>query len=66
VMDSAGHILAAGAILRVAPGATEGEQAGEGARTTAAVAASYYGAVLKVSEDGLLTMYWNGQRLWQL
>ena len=37
----------------------------EGARTTAAMAASRFGPVLKVSEDGAMTFY-DGQRIWDL
>ena len=37
----------------------------EGARTTAALAASRFGPVLKVSEDGLITCY-DGGRVWDL
>jgi hypothetical protein len=37
----------------------------EGARTTAALAASRYGPVLKVSEDGAMTFY-DGLRIWDL
>jgi hypothetical protein len=37
----------------------------EGARTTAALAASRFGPVLKVSEDGLITFY-DGGRVWDL
>jgi hypothetical protein len=38
----------------------------EGARTLAALAASYHGPVLKVSEDGFLTMYLGGRRVWEM
>jgi hypothetical protein len=37
----------------------------EGARTTAAVTASRYGPVLKVSEDGLVTFY-DGGKVWDI
>jgi DNA integrity scanning protein DisA with diadenylate cyclase activity len=64
VVDRDARLLAAGAILRHAPidDAEQGE-AIEGARTTAAVAASRYGPVLKVSEDGIITFF-AGQRIW--
>ena len=39
---------------------------GEGSRTAAAVAASHFGSVLKVSEDGMLSHYRGGQCLWEL
>jgi hypothetical protein len=37
----------------------------EGARTTAALAASRHGPVLKVSADGAITCY-DGRRLWEI
>jgi len=38
----------------------------EGGRTTAAVAASRFGNVLKTSEDGLVAFYQNGQKVWEM
>ena len=38
----------------------------EGARTTAAMAAGRFGAVLKVSEDGLMTFYDRQERIWDM
>ena len=38
----------------------------EGGRTTAAIAASRYGTVLKISEDGLMSMYRGGRCLWEM
>jgi hypothetical protein len=66
VVDAAGRLLAAGAILRHPPG-EEAEQEGvvEGARTTAAVVACRYGPVLKVSEDGVITFF-DRQRVWDI
>jgi hypothetical protein len=66
VMDRHGRLLAAGAILRHPP-AEESEQGGEveGARTTAALAASRFGPVLKVSEDGIITFF-DGERVWDI
>jgi hypothetical protein len=66
VTDACGRLLAFGAILRVAPDTIPAARAVEGARTTAALAASYHGPVLKVSEDGLLTMFLMGRRVWEL
>ena len=65
VMDRHGRLLAAGAILRHP--AEESEQDGEveGARTTAALAASRFGPVLKVSEDGIITFF-DGERVWDI
>ncbi len=66
VVDGDGRLLAAGAILRHPP-ADEAEQGGfiEGARTTAAMTASKYGPVLKVSEDGEIT-YYDRERVWDI
>ncbi len=66
VMDRHGRLLAAGAILRHPP-AEESEQDGEveGARTTAARAASRFGPVLKVSEAGVITFF-DGERVWDI
>jgi hypothetical protein len=66
VMDRAGKLLAAGAILRHPPVAdTENRSVVEGARTTAALAASRFGPVLKVSEDGIITFF-DGERVWDI
>src|SRR5262249_41937870 len=64
--DAAGRLLSFGAILRLAPETVLAPRAIEGARTTAALAASYHGPVMKVSEDGYLTMYLGGRRVWEL
>ena len=66
VMDRAGRLLAAGAILRH-PSTPESDASGvvEGARTTAALAASRFGPVLKVSEDGIITFF-DGERVWDI
>jgi DNA integrity scanning protein DisA with diadenylate cyclase activity len=66
VTDQRGQLLSFGAILRVAPETVLAPRAVEGARTTAALAASYHGPVLKVSEDGYLTMFLSGRRVWEL
>jgi hypothetical protein len=66
VTDAWGRLLSFGAILRIAPETVLAPRAVEGARTTAALAASYHGPVLKVSEDGLLTMFLSGRRVWEL
>jgi hypothetical protein len=64
VLDRSSRLLAAGAILRHAP---VDQQTGvvEGARTTAALAASRFGPVLKVSEDGIITFF-DGERVWDI
>jgi len=64
VVDPAGRLLAAGAILRHPP-SVEVSWLVEGARTTAAIAASRFGPVLKVSEDGIITFF-DGERVWDL
>jgi hypothetical protein len=66
VTDREGRLLAAGAILRHP--ASEHLEAGgvvEGARTTAAMAASQFGPVLKVSEDGIITFF-DQERIWDI
>jgi hypothetical protein len=66
VTDPSGRLLTFGAILRIAPETVLAPRAVEGARTTAALAASFHGPVLKVSEDGFLTMFLGGRRVWEL
>jgi DNA integrity scanning protein DisA with diadenylate cyclase activity len=66
VVDRAGKLLSFGAILRVSHEMTLSPRAVEGARTTAALAGSHHGPVLKVSEDGMLTMFLAGRRVWEL
>ena len=67
VMDGTGRLLAVGAILlHPEPPAPHSQLAVEGARTTAAMAAGRYGAVLKVSEDGLITFYDEQERIWDI
>jgi len=66
VTDTHGRLLSIGAILRVAPETVLTARAVEGARTTAALAASFHGPTLKVSEDGFLTMFLGGRRVWEL
>ena len=66
VTEPRGELLAVGAILRHPQGAMAiADQRSEGARTTAAVAASRYGPVLKVSEDGMITFFDSG-RVWDI
>ncbi|MGC8640066.1 MAG: hypothetical protein ACP5XB_09345 [Isosphaeraceae bacterium] len=72
VTDSTGHLLAFGAILRHdAPSLTSPNPASppavvEGARTTAAIVASRFGPVLKISEDGIVSCFLDGARVWDL
>jgi hypothetical protein len=64
--DRAGRLLAFGAILRHEASDLAGLAPAEGARTTAALVASAYGPVLKVSEDGLVSCFLDGRRVWEL
>ena len=67
VMDVTGKLLAVGAILlHTEPPEPHSNLAVEGARTTAAMAAGRFGAVLKVSEDGLITFYDQQERVWDI
>jgi hypothetical protein len=67
VLDPSGRLLAVGAILlHSEPVEPHSSLAVEGARTTAAMAAGRYGAVLKVSEDGVITFYDQQERIWDI
>jgi hypothetical protein len=67
VIDRTGRLLAVGAILlHTEPPEPHSNLAVEGARTTAAMAAGRFGAVLKVSEDGLITFYDRQERIWDI
>jgi hypothetical protein len=67
VIDRSGRLLAVGAILlHTEPPEPHSTLAVEGARTTAAMAAGRFGAVLKVSEDGLITFYDQQERIWDI
>jgi hypothetical protein len=67
VVDGSGRLLAVGAILlHTEPPDPHSTLAVEGARTTAAMAAGRFAAVLKVSEDGLITFYDRQERIWDI
>ena len=66
VVDRAGRLLAFGAILRHDASDLPALLAAEGARTTAALVASRFGPVLKVSEDGVASCYLRGSLVWEL
>lgn len=66
VTDAQGQLLAFGAILRHDPALLPGLLTAEGARTTAALVASRFGPVLKVSEDGVVSCFIDGVRVWDL
>jgi hypothetical protein len=65
VVDRKARLLAAGAILRHPASAELEAGVVEGARTTAALAASRFGPVLKVSEDGIITFF-DGEKVWDI
>jgi hypothetical protein len=66
VVDPNARLLAAGAILRHPPSEELGAgMVVEGARTTAALAASRFGPVVKVSEDGIITFF-DGEKVWDI
>lgn len=66
VFDRTGRLLTFGAILRIPPETFLPARAIEGARTTAALVASFHGPALKVSEDGYITMFLGGRRIWEI
>ncbi len=66
VLDEASNLMAFGAILRHHVEAARDRYTAEGGRTTAAIVASRYGQVLKVSEDGLVGFYSAGRCIWEL
>jgi hypothetical protein len=66
VMDRESNLLAFGAILRNTRMAGSDDQILEGGRTTAAVGASRFGNVLKISEDGLVSHYKDGGLVWEM
>ena len=63
VLDRDGRLLAFGAILR---SAGEPLAAQEGGRATAAVHASRFGLALKISEDGPVSFYRGGAKVWEI
>jgi hypothetical protein len=66
VSDRSGNLIAVGAILRHPFNPALAEDAIiEGARSTAAMTASQFGPVLKVSEDGGITFFDNG-KVWDI
>ena len=65
VLDREFRLLAFGAILRLGAGSDQPRGVPEGGRTTAAIGASKYGCVLKVSEDGMISFYRGGNCVWE-
>jgi hypothetical protein len=66
VLDREANLLAFGAILPHPLGIEERTHPTEGGRTTAAIVASRFGNVLKISEDGLISYFREGQCIWQM
>ncbi len=66
VLDRNRNLLAFGAILRHSPVVLAPNEVVEGSRTAAAIAASQFGNVLKVSEDGRLSFFRSGHCVWDL
>lgn len=66
VLDSQSNLLAFGAILRHPDLTDVYPEDIEGGRTTAAISASRFGNVLKISEDGLISFFQNGRCVWDV
>jgi hypothetical protein len=66
VLDSRSNLLAFGAILQHPDLTDVFPESIEGGRTTAAISASRFGNVLKISEDGLISFFQNGRCIWDL
>jgi hypothetical protein len=66
VLSADANLLAFGAILHHQSTEEAINRPVEGGRTTAAIAASRFGTVLKISEDGLMSMYREGHCLWEM
>lgn len=66
VLDHDSNLMAFGAILRHRDLADLHPENIEGGRTTAAIAASEFGNVLEISEDGLISFFQKGRCIWDL
>lgn len=66
VLDSGSNLLAFGAILRHPDLTDVFPESIEGGRTRAAISASRFGSVLKISEDGLVSFFHNGRCVWDI
>ena len=66
MLDGASNLLTFGAILRSPVTIDQFKPAVEGGRTTAAIVASEFGKVLKISEDGFVSFFEDGQCIWQI
>jgi hypothetical protein len=66
VLDSQSNLLAFGAILRHPDLTDVFPETVAGGRTTAAISASRFGNVLKISEDGLISFFQTGRHIWDI
>src|ERR1700723_534141 len=66
VLDQDAQLLAFGAILRHHDLSELHPENIEGGRTTAAIAASEFGNVLRISEDGLISFFQKGKCVWEV
>ena len=66
ILDNDSNLLAFGAILHYADPADLHPENIEGGRASAAIAASRFGRALKISEDGLISFYQNGNHVWDM
>src|SRR5262245_17316627 len=66
ILDTDAHLLAFGVILHYLDLAKLHPEPIEGGRASAAIAASRFGRVLKISEDGLISCYHHGPNLWHM
>jgi hypothetical protein len=66
VLGSQSNLLAFGAILQHPDLTDVFPEIIEGGRTTAAISASRFENVLKISEDGLISFFQNGRCIWDI
>jgi DNA integrity scanning protein DisA with diadenylate cyclase activity len=64
VLDNTGRLLAYGAVLE--PRRRGRVDAAEGSRTKAAIGASNYGLAVKISADGDITLYADGDLVFRV
>jgi hypothetical protein len=64
VLANSGEILAYGAVLQ--PNRKRHIRASEGSRTKAAIGASKYGLAIKISSDGDITVYFDGEEFFRI
>jgi len=66
ILDNDSNLLAFGAILHYPDLADLHPENIEGGRASAAISASRFGRALKISEDGLISFYQNGNPVWDM